>query len=118
MKDYKDLLIVFLILIIIGSFIFKKNNSDNSELLNKLNVLNEKNLKLNNKIDSLYKVNDVINITLIKLKEDIKIKKDSLDILNNKIKDFENGEGKVTDNVDDLDINEFDDALTKYLEER
>lgn len=115
---YKNFLIVFLFLFIIGSFVFKKFNNNEDEFINEITRLKDINKELDKRIDSLDKINDSINFKINNLKVSIDKKKDSLDVLNNVIKGIKDGKDKVNDNVNNMDINEFDNALTKYLNER
>lgn len=113
----KDLIIVVLTLFIVGLFVFKPKNNDET-LVNEINTLNNKNLILFKKVDSLNKVNDIIEKKLDNLNIDIESKKESIEQLNNKIKEIEGRKDEKNNFVDGLDVIQFDRELTKYLEKR
>lgn len=117
MDKYKNIIIGVLIIILIGLFIF----DDNSLINNHDEELKE--LKFKN--DSLSKENGKLRLDIIKLDDDIlklgvliKVKEDSLNIINEKIKKLQDGKTKVGDFVDNLDIDGVDRELTEYLEGR
>lgn len=116
-KNLKNLIIVILTLVLIFLFVFKPIQQDD-ELLNKIKDLKKQNETLYVRVDSLNRLNGLINLKLKNLKRDIFNKKETLENLNDVISKLESNRYGKDSFVDGLDVVQFDDELTKYLEFR
>jgi hypothetical protein len=113
----KNILLIILSVVITFLVFFGKKTimNDYQEELDKLKI---ENIKLNNKNDSLFD----INVTLDKKIKETMLLLDSttIELERNKkrIEDLEDGKGKVSDRVDNLDADGVSSELSDYIKRR
>jgi peptidoglycan hydrolase CwlO-like protein len=115
--DIKTGFIIVLGLVIVLMILLKPSKGLNY-YEDELNELNNKNKLLLEKNDSLYNINNTLQIELDSLSDDV----DSVNLIlgNNKkeIDRLKNRKGEIFDNVNNMDVNDVTRNLSGYLKRR
>ncbi len=115
--DIKAGFIIVLGLVIVLMILFRPSKGLNY-YEDELNELNNKNKLLLEKNDSLYNINNTLQIELDSLSDDV----DSVNLIlgNNKkeIDRLKNRKGEIFDNVNNMDVNDVTRNLSGYLKRR
>lgn len=115
--DIKVIFILILAGLLILSYIFRPTKSiDMYE--DEINALREENERLISSNDSIKALNDKLDIEIKELSEVIDSTKSKLSDNEEKIKDLENGKGKVSGYVKTLNADGIAKSLTEYLDKR
>lgn len=117
-KDKIDIKVIFILIlasILILSLIFRPSKSIDT-YNNKINQLERENDSLLFNNDSLKTINTKLDVEYNKLLIDINKTHLELDKTNDKIKDLENGKGKVSTYVNKLNADGIAKSLSDYLD--
>jgi len=112
--DIKLIFILILASILIFTLIFRPSKSINTHK-DKINQLEQENKLLLSNNDSLKLINSKLHEEFDKLLIDINKTQNELDKTNDKIKDLENGKGKVSGYVNKLNADGVAKSLSDYL---
>lgn len=115
--DIKVIFILILAVLLILSYIFRPSKGiDMYE--DEINALREENERLTLSNDSIKLLNNQLDIEIKKLSELIDSTQSKLSDNEEKIKDLENGKGKVSGYVKTLNADGIAKSLTEYLNKR